>query len=59
MKIIPLASGSSGNSYLIQTKKDNILIEAGLPSKKLKEGLWDYDVDVANLSLCLASHQHQ
>ena len=59
MKIIPLSSGSHGNSYVVKAGKDTILIEAGLPSKKLKEGLWDYDVDVANLSLCLASHQHQ
>jgi phosphoribosyl 1,2-cyclic phosphodiesterase len=59
MDIISLSSGSKGNSYIVRDSGDTLLIEAGLPPKKLKEGLWDYDVDMADIDLCLISHVHQ
>ena len=59
MDIISLSSGSKGNSYIVRDSGDTLLIEAGLPPKKLKEGLWDYDVDIADIDLCLISHVHQ
>jgi metal-dependent hydrolase (beta-lactamase superfamily II) len=58
MDIISLSSGSKGNSYIVRDSGDTLLIEAGLPPKKLKEGLWDYDVDMADIDLCLISHHH-
>lgn len=58
MKIIPLSSGSHGNSYVVKAGEDTILIEAGLSQGDLKHALWDYDLNVKDISLCLASHQH-
>lgn len=49
-----LASGSSGNCYLIdgQTK---VLIEAGIPFKKIQQGLnWK----TSELAGVLISHEH-
>ena len=37
MKITILASGSKGNSTLIETKDKNILIDAGLPLSNLEK----------------------
>lgn len=39
MKITIISSGSKGNSTLIETKKNNILIDAGLPLKTLEKRL--------------------
>lgn len=58
MKIKSLASGSSGNSYVIEEGNDIILVEAGLSKKKLKESLWDNDITISNIDTCLLSHAH-
>ena len=59
MKIISLSSGSHGNSYLVKEGEDVMLIEAGLPPKKLKERLWDNDINISDIDMCLISHVHQ
>lgn len=55
MIIESLASGSSGNCYKISDGQTALLIECGLPFKKIKEKLnystWD-------LAGCLISHSH-
>ena len=59
MKIIPLSSGSHGNSYVVKAGEDTILLEAGLSQGDLKHSLWDYDINVKDIELCLVSHSHQ
>jgi phosphoribosyl 1,2-cyclic phosphodiesterase len=59
MKIISLASGSSGNAYAVKSSGDVFLIECGLPEKKLKEKLWDNDIMISDISICLISHKHK
>jgi len=61
MNITGIASGSGGNCYLI-TDDDNkhpLLIEAGLPPKKLKRELWDRGISISEINFCLISHEHQ
>jgi len=58
MKIIPLSSGSSGNSYVIKKDDDVLLIEAGLAANDLKEKLWDNDLNLKNINNCIVSHLH-
>ena len=60
MKIISLSSGSHGNCYVISNDKggDKIMIEAGLPPKKLKKALWKEDIMLKDISNCLISHEH-
>ena len=55
MEIKVLASGSSGNCYLVngETKP---LIECGILIKKIKEGL---DYQLSSVDACLLSHGHQ
>lgn len=59
MQIHIIASGSSGNAYLIEKNGDRLLIEAGIPFKKLQRELWAHGVKVSDLDGCLISHSHR
>ena len=51
-----LASGSSGNSYAIDDGESVLLLEAGIPAKKILSEYLDLLPRVAG---CLISHEHQ
>lgn len=48
-------SGSSGNCYLANINGDRILLEAGLPYKKIQKAM---DYKVYELEGCLVTHEH-
>ena len=54
MEIKVLASGSSGNCYLIDGE-ERLLLEAGIPIRKIKEGL---NFQLSTVAGCLVSHGH-
>ena len=56
MKIKAIGSGSSGNCYLIDDGQTQILLECGLPIKKIKAGC---DYDFSRVAGCLITHEHQ
>lgn len=58
MKITPLASGSSGNSFLIQANGSSILVDAGLSGKQLAERLEIAGTDPGSLDGIVVSHGH-
>lgn len=53
-----LASGSTGNTSLIMTKKHKILMDAGLSGKKTKELLAKVGVDISQIDMVFLSHDH-
>ena len=53
--VTPIASGSSGNCYLIDDEETKILIEAGIPVKRIQQGCGWMLSDVAGV---LISHEH-
>ena len=53
-----LYSGSSGNSLLVSTEKTNILIDAGVSSKKIESALTGLNVDPYKLDGILITHEH-
>jgi len=55
MNFKTIASGSKGNCYLLETEKGSLLIEAGIPIKKIKQAL---NYDFSNVKACLVSHEH-
>lgn len=55
MKFKTIASGSSGNCYLLETDTGSLLIEAGIPIKKIKRAL---GFDFSNIQGCLITHEH-
>jgi phosphoribosyl 1,2-cyclic phosphodiesterase len=58
MKITPLASGSSGNSFLIQTDASTVLVDAGLTGKRMVDRMEAAGVDPCGLSGIIVSHAH-
>lgn len=58
LKITPYASSSKGNLYLLQNEKTNILLEAGVDSKKIRSYLRANDLLITDLDACIISHWH-
>lgn len=58
MEICTLASGSSGNSMLIQCGCTRVLIDAGISARRITNGLKALGVDAADLSAVLITHEH-
>ena len=56
MRIKVLASGSTGNSYLISDGETSLLLDAGIPFKQIQKGMGFRLSDVAG---CLITHEHQ
>ena len=53
-----LYSGSSGNSLLVSTENTNILIDAGVSSKKIETALTSLNIDPYKLDGILITHEH-
>jgi phosphoribosyl 1,2-cyclic phosphodiesterase len=58
LQITSLASGSSGNAFLVQTASDALLVEAGLAARTLERHLRQRGVDPARLAGIVVSHEH-
>ena len=58
LEFCSLYSGSSGNSLLVKTENTNILIDAGVSSKKIETALNSIDIDPSSLDGILITHEH-
>ncbi len=58
MRLVPLASGSSGNSFLVQNNGSAILVDAGLTAKQLVLRMESIGFDPAGLNGIVVSHGH-
>lgn len=58
MKLTPLASGSSGNSFLLQCNGMSLLVDAGLSGKQMTERLDEVGCNPGALRGILVSHGH-
>lgn len=58
MRLTPLASGSSGNSFLVEGNGSAVLVDAGLSAKQLTLRLETVGVDPGSLKGILISHGH-
>jgi phosphoribosyl 1,2-cyclic phosphodiesterase len=56
MKLTVLGSSSMGNSYILQNRKEALIIEAGIKSKDVLQAL---DFNVTKVVGCLVTHEHQ
>lgn len=55
MKFKTIASGSTGNCYLLETDKGSLFLEAGIPIKKIKRAL---NFNFSKIEGCLITHEH-
>ncbi len=58
IRISPLASGSSGNSILISSGDERILIDVGISCRALNQRLRDFDLDLSQIQHVLLTHEH-
>jgi phosphoribosyl 1,2-cyclic phosphodiesterase len=58
MQAWSLASGSSGNSYLLRASDTLVLVDCGLPLRVLEERLARLRLHPADLSAVLVTHEH-
>ena len=58
MRICLLASGSKGNSLLVESGQTRLLIDAGISARELRKRLELVGVDVESLSALLITHEH-
>lgn len=58
MKVHVLASGSTGNATCLQFGDTNILVDAGISARRIKNGLDAIGVPVESLSAVLITHEH-
>ena len=58
MKICTLASGSSGNSLLIESENTKILVDAGISLRQIKLRLEALGVDIEDIDAVVVTHEH-
>ena len=58
MNFCSLYSGSSGNSIFVGSEKAKILIDAGLPGKKIDEALKQIGQNPSELDGIFITHEH-
>lgn len=58
MRVTSFGSGSSGNALLVQSGATSILIDAGVPIRRLRAGLAAAGVVGDELTAILVSHEH-
>lgn len=56
MKLKVLASGSSGNCYLLENKDEILILEAGISYRLIQEGI---NFNIKKVVGCLISHEHK
>lgn len=58
MKLMSIASGSSGNSIYMGDESTHILIDTGISKKRIEEGLEKINLSPADLSGIFITHEH-
>lgn len=58
MRMMTIASGSSGNCIYIGSDNTHILIDAGVSRKKIVEGLKAADLSLNDISAIFVTHEH-
>ena len=58
MRMMSIASGSSGNCIYVGTESTHILIDDGVSKKKVLEGLNKLDLKVEDINAVLITHEH-
>ena len=56
LKIKTLATGSSGNCYLLSTENETLILDCGIPIKEIKKGL---NFDLSKIVGCVVTHNHK
>lgn len=58
MRIMTIASGSSGNCVYVGSDNTHILIDAGISRKRIADGLKELDLTMSDISAIFVTHEH-
>ena len=58
LRVAALASGSSGNCTVVSDGRVHILIDAGISTRKIAQGLKELGIELRRLSGVLITHEH-
>lgn len=58
MKMMSIASGSSGNCTFVGTENTNILVDVGITKKRIQDGLRTIEIDFTDINGILITHEH-
>ena len=58
MKLMSIASGSSGNCIYVGNDNTHILIDDGISKKRIEEGLNSIDLSLSDVNGILVTHEH-
>ena len=58
MRMMSIASGSSGNSIYVGSDTTHILVDAGISKKRIEEGLHTLDLCGDDIDALLITHEH-
>ncbi len=58
MKLMSIASGSSGNCIFIGSENTSLLVDVGISRKKIQDGLKSIDMELKDISGILITHEH-
>jgi phosphoribosyl 1,2-cyclic phosphodiesterase len=58
LRVVSLASGSSGNSYLVRTEAGAFLLDVGVPTRRIERSLTELGLTTADLVGVLVTHEH-
>ena len=58
MRLVSIASGSSGNCIYIGTENTHILVDAGISNKRIEQGLNEIGIKGMELNGIMITHEH-
>ena len=58
MRMMSIASGSSGNCIYIGTDNTHVLIDAGISKKRIIQGLAKLDLTLEDIDAVFITHEH-
>ena len=58
MRMVSIASGSSGNCIYIGSDNTHVLVDAGISNKRIEMGLNDLGLNARELDGILITHEH-
>lgn len=58
MRMVSIASGSSGNCIYIGSERTHILVDAGISNKRIEQGLGEIGIKGGELNGILITHEH-
>ncbi len=58
MRLVSIASGSSGNCIYVGSDTTHILVDAGISCKRIREGLEKLDLSLGDLDAIFVTHEH-